>query len=87
MSTKKVISLRTCLITNKKLEKKALIRLTKIADHLEIDLKQNKKGRGYYIINQATILKNPNLQKILERKTKTKNNQKIIDQLEKYFKK
>lgn len=83
MPTRKIINQRTCLITRQKLDKNQLIRLVKINDYLVIDKDQNKQGRGYYISKQLNILKNPNLIKILSNKTKTKNNDKIIEQLKK----
>ena len=86
MSRKKIINQRTCLITGQKLDKKQLIRLTKINNCLVIDKDQNKQGKGYYISKQICILKNPNLLKILDKKTKTKNNYEIIEQLKEILK-
>lgn len=86
MPTKKIINQRTCLVTRQKLNKNQLIRLVKINDYLIIDKEQNKQGRGYYISKQPNILKIPNLAKILSNRTKTKNNDKIIEQLKEIIK-
>lgn len=48
--------LRTCIVTKQKLPKKELLRLVLENNEVVIDLKQNKPGRGCYILPKLEVL-------------------------------
>ena len=50
------MTLRTCIVTKQKLPKKELLRLVLENNEVVIDLKQNKPGRGCYILPKIEIL-------------------------------
>lgn len=77
---------RTCLLTRKKQHKLNLIRLVKNSDnYLTIDEKQTIKQRGFYLSKDKNLI-NKDLPVILAKKTKTKINLNLLDQLNNFFK-
>lgn len=48
--------LRTCIVTKQKLPKKELLRLVLENNEVVLDLRQNKQGRGCYILPKLEIL-------------------------------
>ena len=85
-SSTKDICYRTCLLTRKKQHKLNLIRFVKNSDnYLTIDEKQTIKQRGFYLSKDRSLI-NKDLPIILEKKTKTKINLNLLDQLNRFFK-
>ncbi len=48
--------LRTCIVTKQKFPKNELLRLVHENNEVAIDLKQNKPGRGCYILPKLEVL-------------------------------
>ena len=85
-SSTKDICYRTCLLTRKKQHKLNLIRFVKNSDnYLTIDEKQTIKQRGFYLSKDRSLI-NKDLPIILAKKTKTKINLNLLDQLNRFFK-
>ena len=85
-SSTKDICYRTCLLTRKKQHKLNLIRFVKNSDNcLIIDEKQTIKQRGFYLSKDRSLI-NKDLPVVLARKTKTKINLNLLDQLNVFFK-
>lgn len=85
-SSAKDICYRTCLLTKKKLHKINLIRFVKNGDnYLTIDAKQTIKQRGFYLSKDKSLI-NKDLPVILARKTRTKINLNLLEQLNNFFK-
>jgi len=81
----KIVSERTCLLTNKKYDKSQLIRLVKVDNELTIDKSQTMPGRGYWIHYDAEALKNPKTVQILSKRLRTKVTQDLINRLAEYI--
>jgi predicted RNA-binding protein YlxR (DUF448 family) len=85
-SSTKDICYRTCLLTRKKQPKLDLIRFVKNSDNcLIIDEKQTIKQRGFYLSKDRSLI-NKDLPVVLARKTRTKINLNLLDQLNVFFK-
>ena len=77
---------RTCLLTKKKQHKLDLIRFVINGDNsLIIDEKQTIKQRGFYLSKDKNLI-NKDLPIILAKKTKTKINLNLLDQISDFFK-
>jgi len=77
----KVQSFRTCLYTNKQFPKEELIRLVKVDNKLVVDKTNRILGRGYYIKVTDQVLKDPKLIQILSKRTHTKVDIQLINDL------
>ncbi|MBQ4209167.1 YlxR family protein [bacterium] len=85
-SSTKNICYRTCLLTKKKRHKTNLIRFVKNNDnYLTIDAKQTIKCRGFYLSKDPSLV-SKDLPIILAKKTKTKINLNLLEQLNNFFK-
>ena len=85
-SSTKDICYRTCLLTRKKQHKLNLIRFVKNSDNcLIIDEKQTIKQRGFYLSKDRRLI-NQDLPMVLAKKTRTKINLNLLDQLNVFFK-
>ena len=85
-SSTKDICYRTCLLTRKKQPKLDLIRFVKNSDNcLIIDEKQTIKQRGFYLSKDRSLI-NKDLPIILAKKTRTKINLHLLDQLNDFLK-
>ena len=85
-SPTKDICYRTCLLTRKKQHKLDLIRFVKNRNnYLIIDEKQTIKQRGFYLSKDRSLI-NKDLPMILAKKTRTKINLNLLDQLNVFFK-
>lgn len=85
-SSTKDICYRTCLLTRKKQHKLDLIRFVKNRDnYLIIDEKQTIKQRGFYLSKDRSLI-NEDLPMVLAKKTRTKINLNLLDQLNVFFK-
>lgn len=85
-SSTKNICYRTCLLTRKKQHKLNLIRFVKNSDNcLIIDEKQTIKQRGFYLSKDRSLI-NKDLPVVLAKKTRTKINLNLLDQLNIFFK-
>ncbi|MBQ7749228.1 YlxR family protein [bacterium] len=85
-SSTKDICYRTCLLTRKKQHKLDLIRFVKNSDNcLIIDEKQTIKQRGFYLSKDRSLI-NKDLPMVLAKKTRTKINLNLLDQLNIFFK-
>ena len=85
-SSTKDICYRTCLLTRKKQPKLDLIRFVKNSDNcLIIDEKQTIKQRGFYLSKDRSLI-NKDLPIILAKKTRTKINLNLLDQLNDFLK-
>lgn len=85
-SSTKDICYRTCLLTRKKQPKLNLIRFVKNSDNcLIIDEKQTIKQRGFYLSKDRSLI-NKDLPVVLARKTRTKINLNLLDQLNVFLK-
>ncbi len=85
-SSTKDICYRTCLLTRKKQHKLDLIRFVKNSDNcLIIDEKQTIKQRGFYLSKDRSLI-NKDLPMVLAKKTRTKINLNLLDQLNVFFK-
>lgn len=85
-SSTKDICYRTCLLTRKKQHKLNLIRFVKNSDNcLIIDEKQTIKQRGFYLSKDRSLI-NKDLPMVLAKKTRTKINLNLLDQLNVFFK-
>ena len=85
-SSTKDICYRTCLLTRKKQHKLDLIRFVKNSDNcLIIDEKQTIKQRGFYLSKDRSLV-NKDLPMVLAKKTRTKINLNLLDQLNVFFK-
>lgn len=85
-SPTKDICYRTCLLTRKKQHKLNLIRFVKNRDnYLIIDEKQTIKQRGFYLSKDRNLI-NKDLPIVLAKKTRTKINLNLLDQLNVFFK-
>ena len=85
-SSTKDICYRTCLLTRKKQPKLDLIRFVKNSDNcLIIDEKQTIKQRGFYLSKDRSLI-NKDLPMVLAKKTRTKINLNLLDQLNIFFK-
>lgn len=85
-SSTKDICYRTCLLTRKKQPKLDLIRFVKNSDNcLIIDEKQTIKQRGFYLSKDRSLI-NKDLPMVLAKKTRTKINLNLLDQLNVFFK-
>lgn len=85
-SSTKDICYRTCLLTRKKQHKLDLIRFVKNRDnYLIIDEKQTIKQRGFYLSKDRSLI-NKDLPMVLAKKTRTKINLNLLDQLNVFFK-
>ena len=80
-SSTKDICYRTCLLTRKKQHKLDLIRFVKNREnYLIIDEKQTIKQRGFYLSKDRSLI-NKDLPVVLAKKTRTKINLNLLDQL------
>ena len=85
-SSTKDICYRTCLLTRKKQHKLDLIRFVKNREnYLIIDEKQTIKQRGFYLSKDRSLI-NKDLPVVLARKTRTKINLNLLDQLNDFLK-
>ena len=85
-SSTKDICYRTCLLTRKKQHKLDLIRFVKNSDNcLIIDEKQTITQRGFYLSKDRSLI-NKDLPMVLAKKTRTKINLNLLDQLNIFFK-
>ena len=85
-SPTKDICYRTCLLTRKKQHKLDLIRFVKNRDnYLIIDEKQTIKQRGFYLSKDRSLI-NKDLPIVLAKKTRTKINLNLLDQLNDFLK-
>ena len=81
MKTKK-ISLRSCVITKEKLEKKDLIRVVRTPDSkVEIDLTGKLNGRGAYIKKDVSVVAKAKKSKLLDKNLEVVVPDEIYDQL------
>ena len=85
-SSTKDICYRTCLLTRKKQHKLDLIRFVKNREnYLIIDEKQTIKQRGFYLSKDRSLI-NKDLPMVLAKKTRTKINLNLLDQLNDFLK-
>ena len=81
MKTKK-IPLRTCVVTNEKLEKKYLIRIVKNNEgKVFVDETGKANGRGAYIKKDIETLEKAKKSKILDRKLEKNIDDSIYEEL------
>jgi len=80
----KIINSRTCIYSNKQYPKDQLLRIVKRGNKLEIDLKQNQSGRGYYIHVTPEIFKDNKLSLIISKRTRCTISSQFIEELQKY---
>ncbi len=81
MQVKKV-SLRTCVVTREKLEKKDLIRVVINKEgNIFIDKTHKANGRGVYLKNDIEVFKIAKSKKILDRALKCEVDESIYDEL------
>lgn len=82
MSAKKKIPLRKCVITQEMKPKKELIRIVRSPEgEVFIDPSSKKSGRGAYISNDASIIKDAQKKGSLARHLKTKVPDTIYEEL------
>ncbi len=76
------IPLRTCVVTNEKLEKKELIRVVKNNEgKVFVDLTGKANGRGAYLKKDIETLEKAKKSKILDRKLETTIDDSIYEEL------
>lgn len=78
------IPMRTCVVTNEKLEKKELLRIVKTTNGEIIpDLTGKINGRGAYIKKDLEVLEKAKKTKILERRLESSISEEVYDKIEK----
>lgn len=78
------VPLRSCVVTNEKLEKKDLIRVVKNNEgKVFVDTSGKANGRGAYIKKDIEVLKKAKKSKILDRKLEVTIDDSIYEELEK----
>lgn len=76
------IPMRTCVVTQEKLEKRQLLRIVKTPDGEVVpDLTGKINGRGAYIKKDMEVLEKAKKSKILERKLETSISDLVYDKI------
>lgn len=76
------IPLRTCVVTNEKLEKRELLRIVKTPEgEILADLTGKINGRGAYIKKDLEVLEKARKSKILEKRLETSINDQVYDKI------
>ena len=76
------ITMRTCIVTKEKCEKKDLVRIVRTPDGtVEIDLTGKKNGRGAYLKKDVEVFEKERQSKILERHLEIEIEDKLYDEL------
>ena len=76
------IPLRTCIVTNEKLEKKELIRVVKNKEgKVFVDLTSKANGRGAYIKKDIEVLEKAKKSKILDKRLETTIDDVVYEEL------
>lgn len=82
----KKIPLRTCVVTNERLEKKDLIRIVRTPEgKVIIDETYKANGRGAYIKKDKDVIEKAKKSKVLDRHLNATVEESIYLELEKYF--
>ena len=69
MKMMKKVPMRSCVVTNEKLEKKELIRVVRDnANNIMIDLTGKANGRGAYLKKDKDVITKAKMNKILDRR-------------------
>lgn len=80
--------MRTCVVTNEKLEKKDLLRIVRTTEGKIIpDLTGKINGRGAYIKKDLEVLEKAKKTKILERRLETSISEEVYEEIEKVINK
>ena len=85
MSTVKKIPMRKCTGCNEMKEKKAMMRVLKCDEGIELDTTGKKNGRGAYLCKSADCLKMAVKNKGVERSLKVQIPKEVYEALEKEF--
>lgn len=76
------IPLRTCVVTNEKLEKRELLRIVKTPEgEILADLTGKINGRGAYIKKDLEVLEKARKSKILEKRLETSISDQVYDKI------
>ena len=82
----KKISLRMCVVTRNREEKKNLLRIVKTKDgNISIDITGKQNGKGTYITKSKEVLDLAKKNKALERALETEIPESIYEEIEKYI--
>ena len=69
----KKVPMRSCVVTNEKLEKKELLRVVKDnTGHVFVDISGRANGRGAYLKKDKDVINKAKMNKILDRKLEVK---------------
>lgn len=83
MKTRK-IPLRTCVVTNEKLDKRDLLRIVRDKDmNVKVDLTGKMNGRGAYIKKDINVLEEAIKKKSLEKKLECNISDGVYDEIRK----
>ncbi len=78
------IPMRTCVVTNEKLEKRDLLRIVRTTDGEIIpDLTGKINGRGAYIKKDLEVLEKAKKTRILERRLETSISEEVYEEIKK----
>ena len=78
----KKIPMRTCVVTNEKLQKKELIRVVRDKDgSVSVDLTGKANGRGVYLKGDIEVIEKAKKSKILDRKLEVSVPESIYEEL------
>lgn len=81
---KRKIPLRTCVVTNEKLDKRDLLRIVRDKDmNVKVDLTGKMNGRGAYIKKDINVLEEAIKKKSLERKLECNISDGVYDEIRK----
>ncbi len=78
------IPLRTCVVTNEKLDKRDLLRIVRDKDlNVKVDLTGKMNGRGAYIKKDLNVLDEAIKKKVLEKKLECKISDEVYNEIRK----
>ena len=78
------IPLRTCVVTNEKLDKRDLLRIVRDKDlNVKVDLTGKMNGRGAYIKKDLNVLDEAIKKKALEKKLECKISDEVYNEIRK----
>ena len=78
----KKVPMRSCVVTNEKLEKKDLFRVVRDKDgNVSVDLSGRANGRGAYVKKDVDVINRAKKNKILDRKLEVAVNDAIYEEL------
>ena len=78
----KKVPMRSCVVTNEKLDKKDLFRVVRDKDgNVSVDLSGRANGRGAYVKKDVDVINRAKKHKILDRKLEVAVNEAIYEEL------